>query len=112
VFCGAGCTTNIDWFGTVRGRLGLDFNGFMPFITAGFAFGGVEASSNGLATASDTKTGWTIGGGGEWRFDQHWSVKAEYLFIDLDSINVPTPVPTTAKVDEIHAVRAGINFRF
>jgi outer membrane immunogenic protein len=110
--CGAGCSTNVDWFSTVRGRLGLDFNGFMPFITGGFAFGGVEASTNGLASASDTKTGWTVGGGVEFKVDRQWSVKAEYLFTDLGSIDVPTLVPTTADIDEIHLVRAGINYRF
>jgi outer membrane immunogenic protein len=110
--CPGGCTSNVDWFGTVRARLGVDFNGVMPFITGGFAFGGAEANTQGLVSASDTVTGWTMGGGVEVRLDPRWSVKAEYLFLDLGDVDVPTPVPVTAEFDDIHLVRAGLNYRF
>jgi outer membrane immunogenic protein len=56
--------------------------------------------------------GWTVGGGLEWAVTQSISVKAEYLFVDLGHVDISTPVPTDADVDETHIVRAGINFQF
>jgi opacity protein-like surface antigen len=32
---------------------------------------------------STTAFGWTIGGGVEFAFDPNWSVKAEYLYVDM-----------------------------
>jgi outer membrane immunogenic protein len=46
-------------------------------ITPGFG------SSSGI---SDTRTGWTAGGGFEWMLDPHWSAKFEYLYYDLGSV--------------------------
>jgi outer membrane immunogenic protein len=33
-----------------------------------------------------TRAGWTVGAGGEWMFAPNWSVKAEYLFVDLGTV--------------------------
>jgi outer membrane immunogenic protein len=32
---------------------------------------------------SETRAGWTLGGGLEWMFAPHWTHKAEYLYYDL-----------------------------
>jgi opacity protein-like surface antigen len=42
-----------------------------------------------LATWSGgtTKTGWTIGAGIEWLVAGNWSLKAEYLYVDLGTVN-------------------------
>ena len=42
-------------------------------------------------SSSKFMSGWTIGGGVEWAFADHWSAKFEYLYIDfgrLDNINL------------------------
>jgi outer membrane immunogenic protein len=138
-----------DWFGTVRGRLGyLVTPTLLAYATGGLAYGGVAADTaisqgwggtgNGrrLSTTgatgnfSDTRVGWTVGGGGEWMFAPNWSVKVEYLYYDLGSavwnsspaasfLIVPRFGPL---IDAIgvqsqtrfngHIARAGVNYHF
>lgn len=110
---GFGYTSSMDWLWTVRGRIGLDMNGWMPYITGGLAVADISASSlGGAASNSDTKAGWTVGGGVEVKMDRNWSFKAEYLFVDLGDLSVPTPTPIKADFDNLHIVRAGINYKF
>ncbi|MGO9486917.1 MAG: outer membrane protein [Rhodomicrobium sp.] len=97
--------TNLDWFGTVRGRLGYSFGGTILYATGGFAFGGVKDSlhqsvvstdtdpattDSNAASRSATLTGYVIGGGVETKLTPSWSIKAEYQYIDLGSTNVLT----------------------
>ena len=105
---------SVDWFGTVRARVGVTFPSFpslMVYGTGGFAYGNVIHSANvsnffpgwvpggaaivgAGANFDDTKTGWTAGGGVEWfPFTSHalfkaFSVKLEYLYTDLGSTYV------------------------
>ena len=114
--------SNLDWFGTVRGRLGYTFGSSLVYATGGFAFGGIdnEISSTGpviIAKNSRIANGYTVGGGLEYKFTPAWSAKVEYQFIDLGR-NDPmlnggnTCVAGTVKCedDAFHTVRAGINY--
>jgi hypothetical protein len=96
---------------------------------AGVAYGDVSAQgsqiSGGLFSgcATQTKVGWTIGGGVEYALNQNLSLKAEYLYIDFGGVAgaaygfAPSPVPPfigsfstgnfTANV-----TRIGLNWRF
>jgi outer membrane immunogenic protein len=94
----------IDYLGTVRGRLGwLAFPNLLVYGTGGFAYGGVKANTNisqtlngpfgGVALSlgsnsgiSETRTGWTAGAGFEWMLGPRWSAKAEYLYYDLGHV--------------------------
>jgi outer membrane immunogenic protein len=113
--CAAGtCETTNKWLGTVRGRLGYAIDRFMPYITGGAAFGKVEADVPGTGSASDTRFGWTVGAGAEYALSQNWSVKGEYLYVDLGSFNCGgacgvTPNDVSFKS---HVLRAGVNYRF
>ncbi len=93
----------LDYFGTVRGRLGwLATPTLLLYGTGGLAYGGVTMSTNiaqavlappglagtvfpgvGAGALSDTRVGWTAGAGVEWLFLPNWSVKVEYLYYDL-----------------------------
>jgi outer membrane immunogenic protein len=92
----------IDWFGTVRGRFGYAAGPVLVYATGGLAYGEVKRSGNvvgqtnfvlggtvnsfaGSYSASSTKAGWTLGGGVEGQLTRNWSVKAEYLYMDLGS---------------------------
>jgi outer membrane immunogenic protein len=102
-------SARVDWLGTVRGRVGfLATPTFLVYGTGGLAYGEVKAStsitqsntdcgnfgaaacvaSNAAAfgAISQTRTGWTAGGGFEWMFAPQWSAKAEYLYYDLGSV--------------------------
>ena len=67
--------SKIDYLGTVRGRVGKAmFDGrFMPYVTGGFAYGGVKSSgydnATGFSTPTSTQTGWTAGAGAEYALD-------------------------------------------
>ncbi len=81
--------SDFSWFGTVRGRVGQAFGRFLPYVTAGFAWGRNKLS---IATPDDdeaglfrTHWGWTAGFGLEYAVDGHWSLKGEYLYADFNS---------------------------
>jgi outer membrane immunogenic protein len=92
----------IDWFGTLRARVGwLPTNSLLLYATGGLAYGHTESAAafSGIfgpgllvagtaASQSDTLAGWTVGGGLEWMFAPRWSVKGEYLYYDLGTVNL------------------------
>lgn len=106
-------SANMDWLWTFRGRVGVDMNGWMPYLTGGLAVADVGAADN-LGSGSDTVAGWTVGGGLEIKLDRNWSVKGEYLYVNLDdSFRLSGgPPPGAASLDDLHIVRAGINYKF
>jgi outer membrane immunogenic protein len=115
----------LDWFGTVRGRVGLASGPVLGYVTGGFAYGGVKTSVNeslpgpgGLASASisDTRTGWTIGSGVEAALGGNWTGKLEYLYLDLGTQAGALPftaLPGQSISSDIreHIFRAGVNYR-
>ena len=105
-------TKSIDWFGTVRGRVGyLITPTLLLYGTGGFAYGGVDAFQQ-----SSTFTGWTAGGGVEWLFAPHWSAKAEYLYVNLTSSGNNGGGSLWQVSNNIHpqinVVRVGVNYHF
>ena len=111
--CAAGCSSSMDWLWTLRGRVGLDVNGWMPYITGGLAMADVSAVTQATSIGSETLTGWTIGGGLEVKLDRNWSFKTEYLFVDLGEMKGPLGADTIrADFNELHIVRGGINYKF
>lgn len=109
--CGGGCETDLRWLGTLRGTAGYSLGKFMPYITGGLAVGEVKANV-GPVENSDTRVGWTAGGGLAYAFTTGFSIKAEYLYTDLGHVNVPTGVPVEAKADDFQTLRVGLNFAF
>ncbi|HTO79467.1 MAG TPA: outer membrane beta-barrel protein [Methylocystis sp.] len=72
---------DLSYFGTVRGRVGWLFTpALLVYATGGFAYGGVNPFD---FSFSRTDTGWTVGGGVEYRFMPNWSAKVEYLHAEL-----------------------------
>ena len=118
--CGALCQSNVDMFGTVRGRVGLVAGSALFYGTGGYAYGREKANLNNLLTGSSTRNGWTGGGGIEYRFDQHWSAKAEYLYVKLDSFVWNSAANGTANCigiscstgNKFNVLRAGLNYKF
>jgi opacity protein-like surface antigen len=93
---------SLDWFGTVRGRLGYAVTPtLLAYATGGLAYGRVSESASvkqslvpGLLVSTDgdadfagTRVGWTAGGGLEWAFYPDVSAKLEYLYYDLGVVN-------------------------
>ena len=125
---------DLDWFGTVRGRLGVAFDRLLIYGTGGVAFGGIDTSMDALEppaelfethlNSSGTEVGYVIGAGAEFAFNDSWTMKLEYQYIDFGTVSDNAPVfdigttdPTgeTASSDidaAFHTVRLGINFSF
>jgi outer membrane immunogenic protein len=68
---------------------------------------------------TQTRTGWTAGAGVEWAFAPHWSTTLEYNYYDfgnggtvLGSSTNNVTVTIFSLKDTIHAVTAGVNYRF
>jgi outer membrane immunogenic protein len=110
----AGCQVKNDWLGTARGRLGFAFDRFLPFVTGGLAVGDIKANVPGFGSATTTNAGWTAGGGLEVALGTNWTAKAEYLRVDLGSLNCGTACTgTTSNVDfTTNLVRGGLNYKF
>lgn len=109
------CSTDNSWLGTVRGRFGYAVDRFMPYVTGGVAFGDIRARHPGFAGGSSNNTGWTIGGGVEAALAPQWTVKAEYLYVDLGSFACGVSCNLVAG-DSVsfttNIVRAGVNYKF
>ncbi len=115
------CGGGIYALGTVRGRLGWDlgnvygpFSSVLAFATGGLAVGAVHAWDALLSTSgSATIAGWTVGGGLEAMIAPQWSVKVEYLHVDLGNYafftaaTFPEHVATHTEV-----FRLGVNYHF
>lgn len=109
------CGTKIDTIGTVRARLGQDFNGTLAYLTGGFAYGEVKGwDSLTPASGSEYRGGWTLGAGLERKFAPNWGAKLEYLYVDLGDdhlFNIVPGVPESVSA-RAHIVRFGLNYYF
>jgi outer membrane immunogenic protein len=114
---GFSCETRNNWLATGRGRIGYAFDRFMPYITGGVAVGDVKASVAGFGSSTDTRVGWTVGGGLEASIAGQWTAKIEYLYVDLGNTSCDAAtcggLGFPADVDfRTNIVRAGVNYRF
>jgi outer membrane immunogenic protein len=106
---GTTCETRNDWLSTARGRIGYAFDRFLPFVSGGAAFGDIKNNIAGIGSASETKAGWTLGGGVEAAIAGPWTAKIEYLYADLGRGASVLGADASLKTN---IVRGGINYRF
>jgi opacity protein-like surface antigen len=135
-------TDSLDWFGTVRGRLGVAVTpDLVPYVTAGFAvggiahfgniagfaFGGFDVNGNPLFNPAGQdfatrvmKPGWALGGGIEARLFGNVTGKVEYLHMDFGNetslvANPNNTVPIAVTFNsrlKDDIVRLGLNYKF
>jgi outer membrane immunogenic protein len=134
-------TNKLEWFGTARVRAGwLVTPSTLIYGTAGLAYGEAKASTNvivgsapgcpfgngfcAVGSVSDTRLGWTAGGGFETMLGANWTAKVEYLYYNLGSVTEPifstapalvigSPETMQAKARfDGNIVRAGLNYKF
>ena len=109
---GGPITTELSWLATARARAGYAVDNYLFYVTGGAAWGKVEAANIGFAGGSDTRLGWTVGGGVETMLAQNWSAKLEYLYVDLGDKNTYTAAGPVNVALTSHIVRLGLNYRF
>jgi outer membrane immunogenic protein len=97
------------WFGTVRGRGGVAFDNVLLYGTLGLASGRGVIETGSLSEVN-THLGWTVGAGVEFGLSRHWSVKAEFLRVELSS----EPFVLTGLNHGLSSdvFRIGVNYRF
>ena len=115
-------TSKLNWFGTVRGRVGYAFDRALVFATGGFAYGGVENRLSGpLLVGSPyifdgVATGYVLGGGVEFKINPAMSWKLEYQYLNLDTNPGKNPAGVAAtslvKDNDYQTVRFGLNYHF
>lgn len=126
----ADVSTEIDWFGTARGRIGfVPTERLMIYGTGGFAFGETTSTASyeavpivgpavsDSASSTDTRTGWAAGAGAEYAFADNWTLKAEYLYVDLGEetfLNLQDDLFEADLTSDVtlQTVRLGINYKF
>lgn len=112
----ASATEQIPWLGTFRGRLGVAFDRFLVYGTAGGAAielrSDVNAGAAGSTSTTITHGTWTAGGGVEYALTDSLSARLEYLYFDAGDMNVGYigPLTVTGHVQE-NILRAGLNYR-
>lgn len=122
-----------QYIATIRARLGVAIgtNGLI-YATGGYAFTDAEYTVSfrdtivgGIPVAvphtSGSASGWTLGAGGEWMIGATTSLKVEYLYTDLGTLNASGQIGGAGGTTEIfggtldlteQSVRVGVNFHF
>ena len=119
-FLGVSSGGSGGYFGTVRARAGYAIDRTLLYLTGGLAYGGLNASPFGGNTSN---TGYALGGGVEYAFDQHWTTRLEALYVNLsngESKTVAVTGPLQTVYYPLHAsngngggvVRIGLNYKF
>ncbi|MFG1429870.1 outer membrane beta-barrel protein [Xanthobacter sp. V2C-8] len=119
-------SADLNYFGTVRARLGYAMDRFMPYVTGGVAYGraGFGHTARDLTggfsaySSSALRWGWAAGAGAEAALTDHWTMRAEYLYVDLGSPEEAHFDPAadlaalTAADLRFQTLRAGVNYKF
>jgi outer membrane immunogenic protein len=113
-------SANTDWVSSLTGRIGYAADRALLYVKGGGGWVRNTASITNLSTgasvsASNTNSGWLIGGGLEYAFASNWSAKVEFDYLKLDSFSwnsVLFPAETFTASRNISMFKAGINYRF
>ncbi|WP_192243681.1 outer membrane protein [Mesorhizobium silamurunense] len=109
-----------NWEASIRGRLG-PMDRLLLYVTGGAAFTELKYSYVSLANAvppanaTISKTGWTVGGGGEVALTDWMTARLEYRYSDFGTTRFDWPPPVGGTYEQhprFHELRAGISLKF
>ncbi len=113
----------IDWLASLTGRVGYAIDHWLVYAKGGVAWAHENYEFRTyLATWSaseSARTGWTVGGGLEWAFADHWSTKIEYQYYDFGSRDLRFD-PHDARIaldtenvkQQLHTIKGALSYRF
>ena len=120
--------SSLEYFGTVRARLGFAFDRALVYGTGGFAYGGTDRGNNFCGAFrscnnDDVSVGYALGGGVEYAFTNNLTFKLEGLYVNLgDNGNNAAaafdPATRTLFLEDrkqdmdFGVVRVGVNYKF
>jgi high affinity Mn2+ porin len=85
----ASANEQLEYLGTLRGRLGYSMGSWTPFVTGGLAFASTRYSLTDLTTGTFStaqgqwRFGYSVGGGIDYALGGPWSARFEYLYTAL-----------------------------
>jgi outer membrane immunogenic protein len=111
---------DLDWLGTVTGRLGYAADTLLLYAKGGLAAGGVRSALTPTAplpapppvSADTVATGWTVGLGTEFAFSENATAGIEYDFVSLGTQFDYDDATTTDARQDLHIVKLGVNYGF
>ena len=109
--------------GSVTGRVGYALDRVLPYVKAGGAWQRDEyvsyltGTAFAVATASETRSGWTVGAGVEYGITINLSGFVEYDYYGFGTRNIPfffagASTGTVNIRESTHVVKAGLDWRF
>ncbi len=110
----------LEYLASLRGRAGYAMGAWTPFVTGGIAWASTRYSRVDLTTgnedanSSNVRLGYVLGGGVDYRLDQRWSARAEYLYTNLGLTGfafASAPARYDSQYD-LHRFRVGLNYKF
>jgi outer membrane immunogenic protein len=104
-------------YGDITGRVGYAVDRTLVYAKGGFGFFNGDATvkdsvAPDMSSKPQSFTGWTLGGGVEYKVSPTWSIKAEYLHFDLGDQQVHF-VNSGLRWDNsvtIDTLKAGVNY--
>lgn len=126
----AAAHTRVNWFGTVRPRIGfVPMERLMIYGTGGLAYGSVASARSGAvaglgasASRSDFRAGYTLGAGIEYAVSDNLTLRGSYDYVDLgrggaarrSKLATATYGAVAGPSDRarFQLFRAGLNYRF
>jgi outer membrane immunogenic protein len=89
---------------TFAPRFGYAFGKWLPYVTGGLAVGDLDFTQHVILTEEgriaseggndhETNAGWMVGGGLQYALCGNWSIRAQYQYIDLGSIQFNSDFP-------------------
>jgi len=119
VFLGTTDSVKIKSLASVTGRLGYAWDRFLLYAKGGGAWESDDYSATFLgasSTASDTRSGWTVGGGGEYAFTDWLTGFVEYDHYDLgtktENFTGALGTFSTNVQERKDVVKGGLNIKF
>ncbi|MRR18227.1 MAG: porin family protein [Deltaproteobacteria bacterium] len=111
------CHTEVNWIGSLRGRLGYALGRFMPYVAIGWAYAGADTYVTYLPTGDDfgssnSYLGFTPGAGLEFAVTNNFLIRGEYAYYDFGRRSA------TIQGDEVdirlanHAFKLGVGLTF
>jgi outer membrane immunogenic protein len=114
--------TKIDLLSSVTARFGYAWDRLLTYGKAGGAwthenYGILFADTSPFATASDTRSGWTVGGGFEYAITNNFTMFFEYNYYDFGTQTISfASVAGSSLLSDIRerdsVVKAGVNWKF
>jgi high affinity Mn2+ porin len=104
----------LDYAGSLRGRIGYASGHWLGYATGGLAWAG-ERFVNTPAVGTEEKIinvrlGWAAGAGVEYAFAPHWSLRLEYLYSRFEKADIRFPSATQySSTLDFQSVRVGLN---